>query len=143
MGCSLWLPAAPPPPANTSGPGSTACACIAQTPTHQPPPTYPLHHPTQLAHNSHRFARDFDPEVQAGGKEGQQKMRDLCERALTAGGLHVTGGLFRAGEGGVYQELGVPEGKRMAAGSVLQPSAAPLCSLPRCHSHPPPAPTTH
>ena len=38
-----------------------------------------------------RFTRDFDPEVQAGGKEGHTRMRDACERALTAGGLHVTG----------------------------------------------------
>ncbi|KAL4457863.1 hypothetical protein ABPG75_012728 [Micractinium tetrahymenae] len=38
------------------------------------------------------FARDLDPEVQEGGKEGQAKMRDLCERALTAAGLHVAEG---------------------------------------------------
>lgn len=38
-----------------------------------------------------RFTRDFDPEVQGGGKEGHTRIRDVCERALTAGGLHVTG----------------------------------------------------
>ncbi|KAL4424967.1 hypothetical protein ABPG77_002852 [Micractinium sp. CCAP 211/92] len=38
------------------------------------------------------FARDFDPEVQEGGKGGQARMRELCERALTAGGMHVAEG---------------------------------------------------
>lgn len=41
--------------------------------------------------------RDFDPEVQAGGKEGHARMRDACERALTAGGLHVTGACVALG----------------------------------------------
>ncbi len=45
----------------------------------------------------HRFMRDFDPEMQAGGKEGRTKMRDACERALTAGGLHVTGACMALG----------------------------------------------
>jgi hypothetical protein len=38
-----------------------------------------------------RFVRDFDPEVAAGSAEGREKMRSLCEQALTAGGLHVSG----------------------------------------------------
>ncbi|KAL4858071.1 Squamous cell carcinoma antigen recognized by T-cells 3 [Chlorella vulgaris] len=38
------------------------------------------------------FVRDFDPEVAAGSAEGREKMRALCEQALTAGGLHVSEG---------------------------------------------------
>ena len=39
-----------------------------------------------------RFMRDHDAEVTAGSEGGMQKFRSLAERALSAGGLHVTQG---------------------------------------------------
>ena len=39
-----------------------------------------------------RFAKELDPEVSARSPEGLARMRELCERALTAGGLHVAEG---------------------------------------------------
>lgn len=39
-----------------------------------------------------RFVGELDPEVVARAPAGLARMRDLCERALTAGGLHVTEG---------------------------------------------------
>ena len=60
--------------------------------------------------------RDFDPEVHAGSKEGQQKMRDLCEAALTAGGLHVTGACMSRAEA-VQGKIRGQGGLRMAAGA--------------------------
>ena len=36
--------------------------------------------------------KELDPEVSGRTDQGLAKMRDLFERALTAGGLHVTEG---------------------------------------------------
>lgn len=45
-----------------------------------------------MCHSPCRLAKELDPEVSARAPEGLARLRDLCERALTAGGLHVSAG---------------------------------------------------
>lgn len=69
---------------------------------------------------SPRFARDFDPEVQQGGKAGQAKMRELCERALTAGGLHVAGAVGAAQDAFSWRAWRAAEAMQATAGVPLK-----------------------
>lgn len=71
--------------------GASSCggAPLSQRPLSPPPPLPP---PLPSKTHTHRFVRDFDPEVGARTAAGVAAMRDLCERALTAGGLHLAEG---------------------------------------------------
>lgn len=52
----------------------------------------PLHPSASPSVSPLRFVQEFDPEVQHQSAAGTKKMRDLCESALTAVGLHVVEG---------------------------------------------------
>lgn len=83
-------------------PGSQSWVCdepaqLAMDTTHFAPQAVPLSLPC-------RFARDFEPEVQARSTAGLKRLRDLCEAALVAAGLHITEagklwGAYRSGRG--------------------------------------------